>query len=397
MFEVDRTIIYNLVNSVAIGEKETLKYPIPEVNEIDINLSQFRRNFNIIRNLLKPNVKFMAVLKGDAYGHGLVPIAYELEKCKCDILGVVRLVEAFTLREAGIKMPINLLAPIVPSQAPWVVKYNITPMIDKEEIIDALEKASTEANKITNIHIKINTGLNRYGIQPEEAVDFIRRVHKLYFHINIEAIYTHFQDPDFNPKFTKRQIKYFNELINKLKKENLMPKMAHAAGSTGILMYPESHYDMVRCGIILFGLEHKSGEKNLPEGVKPLITLKGRIMKLGLIKAGEAGGYGNKFIAKKDTPVAIIGLGYADGVTREWKEVLIAGKRVPVINYFMDSMMVDISDLKEAVMEFDEVVIIGSQGAESISWQEACKHIGSYVDEQIQRITERVPRHYFYE
>lgn len=392
-----RKITYNLANSIFFDEKELLKYPIPEVNEMDINLSQLQRNFTIIKNLLKPDTKLLVVLKGDAYGHGMVPIAYELEHCKCDAFGVVRLIEAFTLREAGIKIPIILLAPIIPSQVSWVVKHNITPMVDNEEIIKALHKSATENRKIVNVHIKINTGLNRYGIEPGNAIGFIRKIHEEYRQVRIEGIYTHFQDAEFNEEFTNKQVNCFNEVLKQLENENLKPTIAHAAGSAGILRYPESHYDMVRCGIILYGLEHSDDEKEIPKGIAPLVTLKGRIIRIQLIKSGEFGGYGNEFIAKKDTRVAIVGLGYGDGVSRGWKEVLIAGMRVPVVNYFMDAIMVDISNLQESIREFDEAVIIGTQGNESISWEEACKHLGSSADEQIQHITERVPKHYFYE
>jgi alanine racemase len=392
-----RKITYSLANSIAISEQELVSYPIPEVNEIDINLSQLQRNYRIIRSLLKPEIKFMAVLKGDAYGHGMVPIAHELEECNCDTFGVVRLIEAYTLRAADIKIPIILLAPIIPSQASWVVRYDITPMVDNYEIIEEIEKSAVHYNKTVNVHVKINTGLNRYGVDCSRALDLIKKIHENYKHINVEGIYTHFQDAEFNTEFTKKQIKCFNELLQELEKEKLRPKIAHAAGSAGLLMYPESHYDMVRCGIILYGLEHKEGEKKLPEGVKSLVTLKGRVMKIKTIKAGEFAGYGSQYIAKKDTRAAIIGVGYGDGVSRGWKEVLLSGRRVPAINYFMDGIMVDISDLKEEVKEFDEAVIIGSQGSEHISWEEACKNINCYADEQVQRITERVPKHYFYE
>lgn len=391
------TITYNLVNSVVVSDREIIKYPVPEVNEMYINLSQLQRNFNFIRNLIKPGIKIMAILKGDAYGHGMVPVAHELERLKCDAFGVVRLIEAFTLREAGITIPIMLLAPIIPTQAARVVRHDIIPMVDNEEIVKNLEKSASDCSKIVNVHIKVNTGLNRYGIKPEEASEFIKTIHKLYPHVNIEGIYTHFQDAEFNTEFTEKQIKCFDELLNQLEKENLRPKIAHMASSAGILMYPESHYDMVRCGIILYGLEHKEGEKNLPEGVKPLVTLKGRIIKIQEIKAGESGGYGNKFLTKKYTRIAIIALGYGDGVSRGWKEIIIAGKRVPVVNYFMDGIMADITDLEEEVKEFDEAVVIGNQGEEYITWEEAAEYVGTNADEQIQRITERVPKHYFYE
>lgn len=397
MHNVEDKIIYNLAKSTEVNEKDSLKYNIPEVNQIYINLSQLQRNFNIIHSLINQNTKFMVILKGDACGHGMIPIANELTNYKCDAFGVARLSEALTLRKAGIEIPIMLLSPTMLSQTPWIINHDITPMVDNEEIIKALDKAAAEKNKIANVHVKINTGLNRYGIEPEEALDFIRKIHEAYSHVVVEGIYTHFQNPENNKEFTHKQIKSFNNVISELEKQNLRPKIVHAAATTGIIKYPEAHYDMVRCGMGLYGLEHTKGDKNYPEGVKPLITLKCSIIKIRSIKAGERGGYGYNFMAKKDSKVAIVDSGYGDGVSHGWKEVLIAGKRVPVVNYFMDSLLVDISDLEETVRVFDEAIIIGNQGSENISLLEACKNIGSYPEEQIQRMTERVPRKYFYE
>lgn len=392
-----KTITYNLTAAIALNETEISKYPIPEVNEIDVNLTQLQRNFKILRDLLKPEVKFMAVLKGDAYGHGLVPIAMELEKCKCDAFGVVRLIEAFTLRKSGIEIPIILLAPIIPSQCSWIVINEIIPMVDNEEIVKAIETSAREENKVVNVHVKVNTGLNRYGVDPKDVVNFIRVINKNYNHIRVQGIYTHFQDAEYNSEFTKKQISCFDNVLKELEKEDLLPRLVHAAGSSGVLTYPQSHYNMVRCGIVLYGLEHQIGEKVIPKGVEPLVTLKARIIKINKIKPGEYAGYGSKFKAEKEVRVAVVGIGYGDGVSRGWKEVLINGQRVPAIAYFMDGIMVDITTIKEPVKEFDEAVIIGTQGNETITWEEACKSIGTYADEQIQRITERVPKHYFYE
>ncbi|MBD7910611.1 alanine racemase [Clostridium cibarium] len=390
-------IIYNLTKSIEVDKKDDLNHTIPEVNQIYINLSQLKRNFNILRSLINPDTKFMAVLKGDACGHGMIPIANELINYKCDAFGVARLSEALTLREANIEIPIMLLSPIMPSQVSWVIRYNIIPMVDNAEVVKALDKWASEKNKIVNVHVKINTGLNRYGVNPKEALNFIREIHESYSHVTVGGIYTHFQNPENDEEFTHKQIECFNNVLSQLEKQDLRPKIVHAAGTTGIIKYPEAHYNMVRCGIGLYGLEHAKGEKNYPEGINPLITLKGRIIKIRTIKAGDRGGYGNKFIAKRDSIVAVIDSGYGDGVSYGWKEVLIAGKRVSVVNYFMDGLLVDISGLEETVRIFDEAIIIGNQGCENISWLEACEHIGSYPEEQIQRMTERVPRKYFYE
>jgi alanine racemase len=278
-----------------------------------------------------------------------------------------------------------------------IAKYDLIPMVDNEEIVHCINKHAAEDNKVINIHIKINTGLNRYVITPDETKNFIQRINKNCNNITVEGIYSHFQNPDYDPGFTKKQINLFSNIVDQLNKENIRPKIVHLANSSGTIKYSESHFDMVRCGSILYGLAHEEGEVNLPKGIKSLITFKSHIIKIQSVKTGESGGYGTNFIAKKDSTVAIVGAGYGDGISRGLKEVLIGGKKVPVVNYFMDSLMLDITDLKEEIHEFDEVVIVGSQGDENISWLDACKKLGSYTDEQIQRITKRVPRIYFYE
>jgi alanine racemase len=389
-----KTIEREIVN---ISTGKLSRDSLIEINRADINLTQLRKNIDTIRNMLKPGVKFMGVTKGDAYGHGIVPIAEELERCGCHAIGVVRLMEAAVLREAGIKDPILMLSPLMPSQVPWIVKHNITPMVDNEEIIVALENCGAAQGKVINVHVKVNTGLNRYGVEVQDALGFIYKINKDCPHIKIEGIFTHFKDPEYNPQFTYFQLKRFDKVLNDLQREGLRPAIAHAAGSVGILMYPESHYDMVRCGLILYGIEPKEDEKLLPESIKPLMTIKSRILKIDNIKAGESGGYGSKFTAERDSSLAVVGIGYGDGISRGWKEVLVAGQRVPVINYFMDGILVDITDVKHVVKEFDEVILIGNENNETITWEEASNNINTFPDEQLQRITQRVPKYYFYE
>ncbi|OPJ62897.1 alanine racemase [Clostridium oryzae] len=378
------------------SEGKSSRTVLEEINRANINLSQLRRNLEIIRSKLKPGVKFMGVVKGDAYGHGLVTIAEELQLCNCDAIGVVRLTEAVALREANIKIPIIILAPIMPSQVNCVVDQHITIMVDNEKTISSLDEYAAKQSKMAEVHVKVNTGLNRYGIEPKDVLGFITMIHNKYPRIKISGIYTHFKDPETNSQFTNEQIHKFNNVLNSLEREGLRPDIAHSAGSAGILMYPESHFDMVRCGLILYGLEHKEGDSSLPEGVKSIMSLESRILKIEKIKAGHSGGYGNSFVAKRDSYVAVVGMGYGDGISRGWKEVLIAERKVPVVNYFMDGILVDITDVVNITKEFDKVIIVGTQGNESISWVDACSSINTRMDEQLQRITERVPKHYFY-
>lgn len=369
----------------------------PDSNEMNINLSQLKRNFQIVKSLLKSETKLMAVVNGDAYGHGMVPIAKELLHCKCDAFGVTHLTEAISLRNAGIRIPILLLTPIHPAQVPHLIDYHITPMVDHLVILGLLDQYSGSKNKTVNVHVKVNTGLNRYGIQPEEALIFLKSIKQEFPHVTVEGIYTHFPDPDKNMELTIKQIGIFDDLINQLEKENLRPSIVHVASSSVITRYPQAHYDMVRCGMLLYGLEHEKGVRILPDGIKPLVTVKALITKIRTIKAGESGGYGTDFIATRDTKVAMIAIGYGDGIGREWKEAIVSGKRVPIVNSFMDGLMVDITDIPDNVKEFDVAVVIGSQGDETIPLLEVSKHFNHFAQEQLQCIADRVPKKYYYE
>lgn len=370
---------------------------VQEVIRLDINLSQLQRNVNVISKLLKPGVKFMAVVKGDAYGHGLVPIAKALEKFGCHSLGVVRITEAIALREADIKLPVMMLAPIMPSQGEEAVKADLTIMLDNEKIAAEVNRFAEKYNKKIKVHIKVNTGLNRFGIEPIKVSKFIKNIRKNCDNLEIEGIYTHFRDPEFNKPFTDTQIAIFNEVLESLEEEGIRPPLAHAAATGGILMYTEAHYDMIRCGILLYGEEYLKGQRVIPEGVRPLTSLIGRIIKINEVQAGQAIGYGDRSITARKCRIAVIAGGYGDGVSRGWKQVLINGQKMPIVNYAMDCIEADVTDVTGVVQEYDEVILIGHQGDESITWEDACYGLNTEVDEQLQRITNRVQKNYCYE
>lgn len=374
-----------------------LRIGISDVCRAEINLSQLKRNMEFIQSLLKPSVKFMSVVKGNAYGHGLIPISKALVEWGSDCLGVVRLYEAAALREAGIGIPIVMLAPLTTAQVEATVDLGVSPMLDNFIMAKALNRYAAMKGKTVNVHVKINTGLNRYGILPEDALEFISSIKKDYESLNVVGIYTHFRDPELNPYFTKLQLQRFKDVLAQLEAAGMRPPIAHSSASGGILMYPEAQFDMVRVGIILYGVEYVAGKRLLPENLKPVLSIKSNVIKLIDIKGGEAGGYGDKFIAHRDSWLAVIAAGYGDGISRGWKEAIIGGHRVPIVNYSMDGIVADITDIAETVKDYDEVVLVGRQGNEHISWDEACRGIDAEVDEQLQKITERVVRNYFYE
>jgi alanine racemase len=161
-------------------------------------------------------------------------------------------------------------------------------------------------------------------------------------------------------------------------------------------MYPEAQYDMIRCGILLYGEEYLKGQRVTPIGVMPLTSLVSQVIKINEVEEGQPIGYGDKHITARKCRIAVIAGGYGDGASRGWKQVLINGQKVPIINYAMDCLEADITNVEGVVREYDEVVLIGHQGDECITWEEACYGLNSEVDEQLQRITVRVPKNYFY-
>lgn len=370
---------------------------VKEVIRLDINLSQLQKNVNVISKLIKPGVKFMAVVKGNAYGHGLTPIAKALEQFGCHSIGVVRITEAITLRAAGIKIPVVILAPTLPSQAEEVVKYDLTIMLDNETIAEEVNKYAMKYNKRAKVHIKVNTGLNRFGIEPTKVPEFIKNISMSYDSLEIEGIYTHFRDPEFNKSFTDNQIAIFNKVLGRLEEEGIRPPLVHAAATGGILMYPEAHYDMIRCGILLYGEEYLKGKRIIPDGVMPLTSLVSRILKINEVKTGQAIGYGDRSIATRKCRIAVIAGGYGDAVSRGWKHVLINGQKMPIVNYAMDCVEADITEAQGIVSEYDEAVFIGHQGNECVTWEDACYGLNTEVDEQLQRITDRVTKNYYFE
>jgi alanine racemase len=370
---------------------------IQEVIRLDINLSQLQHNVKAISKLLKPGVKFMAVVKGNAYGHGLIPIAKTLAELGCHSLGVVRIAEAIEIRAAGIEIPVVMLAPIMPNQTEDAVKFDLTIMLDNETMAKEINKYAEKYDKTIKVHIKVNTGLNRFGIEPTKVSELIKNIKKNYDNLEIEGIYTHFRDPEFNKSFTDTQIEVFNKVIGGLEKEGTRPLIAHAAATGGILLYQEAHYDMIRCGILLYGEEYLKGKSVMPDEVLPLTSLVSRIIKINEVQAGQAIGYGDRSIAIRKCRIAVIAGGYGDGISRGWKQILINGQKVPIVNYAMDCIEADITDVIGVVREYDEAVFIGHQGNESITWEDACYGLNSEVDEQLQRITNRVQRNYYFE
>lgn len=366
---------------------------------VEVDLEAIRHNLTEIRRQVGPAVEIMAVVKAEAYGHGAVKIARTVLRSGANRLGVALPEEGIALREAGITAPVLVFSPLQTDQAEVMVKYELTPTICMLEPAVALSRAAVAAGKTINIHVKIDTGMGRIGVPANEGVLFIKKLQSLPG-IILEGVFSHLATADERDKeYAKYQIKTFNKVILDLKNEGQLPAKAHLANSAAIIDLPLAYYNMVRPGIMLYGM-YPSLEVNLEKvRLKPAFALKTKVVFIKRVVQGSTISYGRKYTAPKDTTIVTLPIGYADGWPRRLSgkaDVLISGKRFPIVGTIcMDLCMVDVGD--EPVEIGQEVVLIGSQGAESISVEEIAGHLETINYEVTCMIGDRVPRRYLNE
>lgn len=333
----------------------------------EIDLSAISNNLKAIKRLSN-NKPVIAVVKADAYGHGAVEISRRLIREGVEYLAVAFTEEAKELRNAGIGGPILVL---FDPDTKDIFKYNLIPVIGDKKTAVALSKEAEKNNSSINAHLKVDTGMGRLGFACN-AVNEILEIANLNG-INIEGMMSHFSDIDLtDASFANTQIDRFNFLKAELIKNGFNIKFFHMANSAAIAMLPESHLDAVRPGLMLYGYSPVQQSAKTSELI-PAMTVKTKILALRRLPAGTPISYGRTFITKRESLIGIMAVGYADGFSRRFSnnaEVLVRGRRVPVVGRVcMDLTMVDLTDIED-VEEGDEVVIIGRQGNEFISANE---------------------------
>ena len=364
---------------------------------VEINLDALGCNFDAVRNSLPENTKILAVVKANAYGHGAIGVAKFLED-KADYLAVAATDEALELRKNGVNCPILILGHIPYGDYDNIVKYNITPTISDYYEAELLSKASVKAGVIAPLHIAVDTGMNRIGFPlNSESVKDIKAINDL-SNIKIEGIFSHFAAADMSDKtYTRKQIEKFDDFVNTLSEIGVDAPIKHLYNSAGIADL-EKKYDMVRQGIILYGLR-PSDEVEFNNIVipQPVMSMKTRVVQVKTLPAGECISYGCTYTTEKETIVATLCAGYADGVTRVLSnngEVLIKGKRARIIGRVcMDQFMVDVTDIP-GVEAGDTATIFGTDGEETISVDEIAKKANTINYEIICNINSRVTRVY---
>ena len=360
----------------------------------EIDLSAIEYNFKHVKNMVKDKVKVLVPVKADAYGHGAVEVAKRLIECGVDYFGVATVLEAIELRENKIKTPILLLSTFLPHEYQSIVKYKITPTIVDLDSADKLNQYLVKIGKKIAIHIKIDTGMGRLGVWHDDSREFIKRILRLKSLI-IEGIYTHFPSADDDEKFTNLQIRAFDNLIEELDRDGIKIPLRHAANSEALMRYRHSHLNMVRPGLMIYGL-YATLHSQRYLSLKPALSLKTKIAYLKDAPSGRSVSYGRTFIAERHSKIATLPIGYADGYNRMLSNrgyALVKGKRCPVVGRIcMDHTMIDVTGIGAQIG--DEVVLIGKQNNVDVSAERIAHQCLTISYEVVCWISKRVPRIY---
>ncbi len=359
----------------------------------EVNLGNLAYNIRQVRKLLQPRTKILVTIKADAYGHGLIPVAKKLMACGVDYFGVASIDEGMALRREGVDIPILVMGLILPEHVDPLFKYQLTPTVCSEEMAQVLQRKAQRLRTFINVHVKVDTGMARIGIKHEEALPLLRRIMQMR-RVHVEGIFTHFAFADMNKEFTLYQIGLFEGLLQELRREGISIPLVHAANSMGVVEYRQGHFNMVRPGLVVYGLYPK---EKVSISLKPVLSLKTKVVFVKQVPAGQGISYGHTYVAPRKTTIVTLPIGYGDGYPRNLSNsapVLIRGKRFKVSGRIcMDQIMVDVG--AEKVQVGDEVVLIGIQGEERISTEELADLSGTIPYEIVCGIGSRVPRVYF--
>jgi alanine racemase len=368
----------------------------------EVNLNAFKHNLGKIRSLLEPEVKIMAVVKADGYGHGAIPCAKAAVEAGADWLGVAILEEGVELRYSGIDAPILVMGSIFPDEAKNLIQYGLSTGVSDLSLAKELARQADKQGKTVGVHIKIDTGMGRLGMTPDKLPGFMEQI-QLLKSLRVEGIFTHLSSADeADPEFTLRQLDRLSQAVDELKSNSTKLPMVHTANSSAILNFTCSHLDMVRPGISLYGSLGVSGKSSNPDQknsleLKPVMRWKTKILQISKLPKGTPVSYNRQFTTKRESLIAVLPVGYGDGLNRRLSnnmDVLVRGQRAPQVGTIcMDLSLIDVTEI-EGVRPEDEVVLIGKQENEVITVDEMAKRCGTISYEILCNVSKRVPRVY---
>jgi len=371
--------------------------PAPPPSRATIDLAAFAHNVHTVQQIAGPQRAIIAVLKADAYGHGIFPVARKATECGARMLGVATVPEGVAMREAGIEAPVLVMMQPDRDAFPAVLEHRLTLMIADRGAAERLDRLGARAGKIVPIHCMIDTGMNRQGFHIDEALDELAAIARL-THVDIEGIATHFPNADrVADAFTGHQIAAFAALRARLSAQGVPFSMAHAANSPGLIHYPESRFDAVRPGLILHGVWlNRTRPASLNE-LRPVMRWQSHVTQVRELSPGDTVGYGRTFTAAKPMQMAVLPVGYADGYPHHLSnnaDVLLHGERCPLLGTVsMDQIVVDVTHLPD-IAPGDVATLIGSDGVNTITVEEIADRAGTVPYEILTSIGNRVAREF---
>ncbi|MGH9833751.1 MAG: alanine racemase [Blastocatellia bacterium] len=364
----------------------------------EISLPALKHNYLTIKNHLTAGAQLMAVVKAGAYGHGAVECSRALESIGADWFGGALVEEGVELRRAGIVRPIFCLGGFWRGQAEDVVTHDLTVAVFRLDQAEELDAKAREAGRVVNFHLKVDTGMGRLGLRLDEVAEFARAL-KQFRSVKLDGVMTHFADADGSePAYTEAQIARYDEAVRILRELGFNPSWRHLANSAGIHAYPQSHGNLARAGATLYGLSRDVLSSRLePFDLRPVMSLHSRIVMLKAVPTGTSLGYGCAFTAERESRIATIPIGYADGLRRAHSNngrTLVRGSFAPIVGRVsMDLTIIDVTDAPDVEVG-DEVILIGEQRGLRIAAEDLAQQIGTISYEIVTGISARVPRVY---
>jgi alanine racemase len=389
---------------MSVETKKNLHTSAEHWSWINVDLQALAHNFEELKKLAAKNMAYnggiMPVIKADAYGHGMLAVAKTLDAAGCRLLAVSNVLEGVALREAGFKQKIMAFESTLPGDAAALVDHDLTPTVCTMELADAIERYAAKLDKQIPVHIKVDTGMGRLGLDESEALGFAQHLHKNCPHIQLEGIYTHFPVADTDRDFTFNQMRRFRDIVYTLENHFFTFTYVHAGNSMGLGDYKSELFNLARPGLMLYGL-YPAQELKEKIHLKPVMSVKAKIIFVKTIARGQGISYGHTFKAKNDMTIAVLPVGYSNGYMRSLSNnafVLIAGVRCPVLGRVtMDQIMVDITPigLSGRLPKIgDEAVLLGSQRDEEITADELAEWAGTISYEILCSLGNRLTRIY---
>ena len=362
---------------------------------IEVDLSRLRANYRCIEVARDSKVGFIAVIKDDAYGHGAAAVAREAVKAGARWLALATIEEAQLLRRAGINAPILMLGQRHPDEIEECVRLRLSCAVADETTAALVNAESARQGAITGLHLKVDTGMNRYGVRWNQAADLVPRLLHLP-HVRLEGVFSHFAMSDeLDKTYARLQLARFRHALEQIESTGWNGGVRHFCNSGGFLDLPEAHFDLVRIGLLPLGVYPSQVCRRLPD-IEPVMTVKTRLAFIRELEAGDCVGYGMRYTATDRRRIAVLPVGYGDGFprVRNQGDVLVRGKRAPLIGgVAMDAITIDITHIPEAQL-WDEAVLMGRQGTEQISVHDVAKLKGSVSYDVLTSWRERLPRVY---